>query len=78
MKKVIIFLVRKGLRLKRYESFKFSNQKTEAIYYFTDKNLMKRENGHTTFSSVSLNWLLNKNCKIEKIGMITKTDCENN
>lgn len=76
MKRLIIFLVRMRLGLKTYEMFQFSNQKTDDIYYFTGTVLMKKVL-HTysdctiwsdEFSGVSLNWLLNKDCKIRKVG----------
>lgn len=66
MRQMIIFLIRKKLGLGKYENFKFTNQKSDAVYYFTKKRLMKRWNGQTTLSNVSLNWLLDNDCKIEK------------
>lgn len=76
MKRLIIFLVRMRLGLKKYQHFRFTNQKTDDIYYFTGTALMKKVS-HTysdcniwsdEFSGVSLNWLLNKDCKIRKVG----------
>ena len=67
MSPVIIFLIRKKLGLKKYEDFKFVNQKSDAIYYFTERNLMKRWRGQTMLSGVSINWLLDKDCKIERV-----------
>lgn len=67
MRRFIIFLIRKHLGLKKYENFKFANQKSDAVYYFTESNLMKRWNGYTTLSGVSINWLLDDECEIEKI-----------
>lgn len=64
MKRLIIFLVRKHLGLKKYEHFKFANQSTDAVYYFTDVAVMKIFNGYHKLSSVSLNWLLNDNCEV--------------
>lgn len=74
MKRLIIFLVRMRLGLKKYELFRFENQKTDDIYYFTETELAKRQFLHTrsgpifvtVLSGVSLNWLLNKDCKIRK------------
>lgn len=76
MKRLIIFLVRMRLGLKKYQHFRFTNQKTDDIYYFTETALMKkvlhtysdRNIWSDEFSGVSLNWLLNKNCKIRKVG----------
>lgn len=44
MKRLIIFLIRKRLGLKKYERFKFNNQKSRFDeYFFTDAELMKYE-----------------------------------
>lgn len=75
MKRLIVFLVRKRLGLKKYEPFRFANQKTEDIYYFTGTELAKQKLQRTYFgpiyitvlSGVSLNWLLNHDCKIVKV-----------
>ena len=67
MKKLIIFLVRKRLGLKKYERFQFVNQKSDAVYYFTKTNIMKDWRGCVDPSSVSLNWLLNDECEIVKM-----------
>ena len=67
MRRVVIFLIRWKLKLKKYEQFKFVNQKTDAVYYFTESNLMKRWRGQTMLSGVSVNWLLDKDCKVERV-----------
>lgn len=75
MKRLIVFLVRKRLGLKKYELFRFENQKTDDVYYFTETELTKRQFLHTrsgpifvtVLSGVSLNWLLNKDCKVRKV-----------
>lgn len=67
MRRFIIFLIRKRLRLKTYENFKFVNQKSDAVYYFTESTVMKHWRGQTMLSGVSINWLLDKNCKIERV-----------
>ena len=72
LKKIIIFLVRSKLGLKRYEFFRFEGQKSSAVYYFTEDSIIKSLNNKITPSSVSLNWLLNEDCKIEKMGDILK------
>lgn len=67
MRRLIIFLVRKKLGLKKYEMFRFCNQKTRAEYYFTSDMVMKyMGGGYHEVSNVSLNWLLSSECKIEK------------
>ena len=71
MKRFIIFLVRKKLGLKKGEHFRFANQLNPYnTYYFTDDAVMKhlgRWKGEDAKSSVSLNWLLDDECKIVKV-----------
>lgn len=65
-KKLIIFLIRKRLKLKEREPFQFVNQKSNAVYYFTEDAVMKAWRGVIEKSSVSLNWLLDDECVIRK------------
>ena len=72
MKRLIIFLVRKKLGLKKGEHFRFSNQLNPYnTYYFTDDAVMKHfgrwKGSDDVKSSVSLNWLLDDECKIVKV-----------
>ena len=67
MRKLVIFLIRKKLGLKKYEKFRFTNQKSDAVYYFTEGNLMKFWRNQTMLSGVSVNWLLDKDCEIERV-----------
>ena len=67
MKRLIIFLIRRRLGLKKYQHFRFTNQKSNAIYYFTSENLIKSWHNTEYLSGVSLNWLLNNDCEIEKL-----------
>ena len=71
MKRLIIFLVRKKLGLKKGEHFRFANQSSPYnSYYFTDDAVMKhfgRWKGEDVKSSVSLNWLLDDECEIVKV-----------
>lgn len=67
MRRFVIFLIRKKLGLKKYEDFKFVNQKSDAVYYFTESSVMKRWRGQTVLSGVSINWLLDDKCEIEKV-----------
>ena len=64
MNKLIIFLIRRRLGLKKYELFRFSNQKSSAVYYFTDDRVMKLCNGYCEPSGVGINWLLDSECKV--------------
>ena len=61
--KLIIFLVRTHLRLKKYACFQFSNQKSESVYFFTSTGIKKYQNGVMTESGISLNWLLDPESK---------------
>ena len=67
MRRFVIFLIRKKLRLKKYEKFTFVGQKSDAVYYFGESAVMKQWRGQTTLSGVSVNWLLDRDCKIERI-----------
>lgn len=67
MNRFIIFLIRKKLGLKKFEHFKFVGQKSDAVYWFTESNIMKRWRGQTTLSGVSANWLLDSDCEIEHV-----------
>ena len=69
MKRIIIFLIRKRLGLKKEQPFIFSNQRLkEEYYYFTDDKIMKCNiHGEIERSTVSLNWLLDDKCEIEKL-----------
>lgn len=67
MRKFVIFLIRKKLGLRKYECFRFANQKSDAVYYFTESNVMKSWRGQTMLSGVSVNWLLDSDCEIERI-----------
>lgn len=69
IQRLVIFLIRKKLGLKKDEAFKFSNQRSKYdFYYFTDTYLAKAVNGlDLEHSTVSLNWLLGDGCKIKKV-----------
>lgn len=67
MRKIVIFLIRKKLGLRTYEKFRFVNQKTDAVYYFTEGNIMKLWRNQTMLSGVSVNWLLDSDCEIERV-----------
>ena len=67
MRRFVIFLIRKKLGLRKYEKFKFVGQNSNAVYYFTESNVMKLWHGQTVLSGVSVNWLLNDDCEIERV-----------
>ena len=63
IQRLIIFLIRVRLGLKVNECFQFTNQKTTALYFFTRTGITKYWRGNFTHSGISLNWLLDPNCK---------------
>jgi hypothetical protein len=67
MKRFIVYLVRKRLGLSKYEPFRFVGQKSNAVYFFTEDAVMKDWRGYTVKSGVSLNWLLDDDCKIKRL-----------
>lgn len=66
LNRLILFLIRRKFHLKVYEGFQFTNQKSNAVYYFTKSELIKYEHGGYGKSHVSLNWLLSKECAVSK------------
>jgi hypothetical protein len=71
MTKLIIFLIRTRLGLKKGERFQFANQKsTMNKYYFTDTELRKEHFENLVWrdrpSNVKLNYILSNKCKIVK------------
>lgn len=80
MRRFIIFLVRRHLGLKKFQWFRFVNQKSnDDVYYFTSTKILKIEkdsNGLVRIrdSSVSLNWLLDDECEIEIIESLEVSD----
>lgn len=72
IKALIIYLIRRRLHLRKGEKFRFVNQKTECVYYFTAKSLMKYPSDNGLISKreksfVSLNYLLSDDCEVEKV-----------
>lgn len=71
LKRLIIFLIRKKLGLKKFQGFRFANQKSEDDWYvFTNDRIIKVEGGKNTQAShVSLNWILDERCSIVKLNI---------
>lgn len=61
--RLIIFLIRIRLGLKVGECFQFKNQKSNAVYFFTRTGITKCWRGLYVESGISLNWLLDSECK---------------
>lgn len=68
MKRLIVFLIRRRLKLKKYERFQFTNQTDKTVWYYfeSDRIVKSYSNGYTVSSSVSLNWLLDDLCEIKR------------
>lgn len=64
LRKFIIYLIRIRLGMSKYEKFQFVNQKSDAVYYFTECNLMRKEHGISRLANVSLNWMLDSDCSV--------------
>lgn len=72
---LIIFLLRRKLGVKKLESFRFANQRSaHDMYHFGGYRLWKVEfdeksnnKPHLREAHVSLNWLLDPECKIKKV-----------
>lgn len=64
LRHLIIYLIRKKLRLRKHQRFRFANQKSPTdCYYFTSDTLMKESvNGYRHASRASLTWLLSDEC----------------
>lgn len=73
MRRLIIFLTRKRLGLRKYEGFQFNNQKSKAIYFFTGTELMKYNGRFFSRSDCSLNWITNDHCIIWRVDDDIKT-----
>ena len=74
IRKLILFLIRRKLGVKKFERFQFTNQRSERDwYYFGNIALIKCEYDKNSLigdfrpAGVSLNWLLDDNCKIRKL-----------
>lgn len=66
-RRLILFLIRRRLGVRKFQLFKFTNQKTDDWYYIDDFNLLKDTGGCVEASGVSLNWLLHTECEIELV-----------
>lgn len=65
IRRLIILLMRMRFGVKKYEEFRFNNQKSDVdTYFFTDTQLLKIEKSKVRPSGVSLNWLLDDECEI--------------
>lgn len=68
LKRLIIFLIRRRLGLKKYQRFRFVNQKSNVDFFYFTETHIEKSNGFTTEkSNVSLNWLLDNECEIRTL-----------
>lgn len=72
MTKFILFLLRIKLGVKKNERFQFDNQKNKANYYYISDNklqkiMCRKDMVMERRANVSINWLLDSECKIVKI-----------
>ena len=69
MVRLILFLVRMKLGVKKNEKFKFTNQKADCWYEITNDGIWKiwKNEGcvNKRKSRVSINWLLDPECNVE-------------
>lgn len=68
-KRIVIFLIRKRLGLKKYETFQFDNQHDKLDYYWFNEIELRKyiaKEGIAIDAHVSLNWILHDDCKIVK------------
>lgn len=74
MDKLILFLVRRKLGIRKYKGFMFTNQKSDDTYFFSGNRLYKLIDGNplnVKESTVSLNWLINRDCKIVEVDILS-------
>lgn len=70
IRRLVIFLIRKKLKVKKHQMFQFANQKSKIdIYWFEKDCLVKltNEGKYLKLSGVSLNWLLDDECEIMRL-----------
>lgn len=64
LNKLILFLIRRKLHLKKYQYFYFKNQANKLDrYYFYDDCIVKISPYELVRSNLSLNFLLSNECK---------------
>lgn len=66
IRRLIIFLVRRRLGVRRYRFFQFDNQLDDSWYYFTRTHLMKTTDDGTRPSNLSLMYVMYASVKTKK------------
>lgn len=67
MNRLILYLIRKKLGVKKFEQFRFINQNDPATFFFSNTRLIKNTGTYIANAGVSLNWLLSDRCKVCKV-----------
>ena len=66
VRRLIIFLIRRRLGVRRYRFFQFDNQLDDYWYYFTRTHLMKTTDDGTRPSNLSLMYVMYASVKTKK------------
>ena len=66
IRRLIIFLIRRRLGVRRYRFFQFDNQLDDSWYYFTRTRLMKTTDDGTRPSNLSLIYVMYASVKTKK------------
>ncbi len=71
LRKIILFLIRMKLGVKKGQAFQFVGQNGDARYWFEEEGIVKgvqidTKRANYSWSRVSLYWLLSSECKIRK------------
>lgn len=68
MKRLIWFLIRRKLGVKKYQQFIFTNQLSEnTSYMISSDKIFKVQGNRLKHSDVSINWLLSDECEIKVV-----------
>lgn len=68
MKRIIWFLIRRKLGVKKYQKFIFTNQLSEnTSYMISSDKIFKVQGNRLKHSDVSINWILSNECEIKVV-----------
>lgn len=68
MKRIIWFLIRRKLGVKKYQKFIFTNQLSEnTSYMISSDKIFKVQGNRLKHSDVSINWILSDECEIKVV-----------
>lgn len=68
MKRIIWFLIRRKLGVKKYQKFIFTNQLSEnTSYMIISDKIFKVQGNRLKHSDVSINWILSDECEIKVV-----------